>query len=154
MLEAILLTSALLLLVYGVIALWTCICNCILFTKFGEPWWKGLIPFYNTYVEMYYIWDTKFFWYYVGALIGIGVSSAFDSTVLYALFYIAYLVLTAMIDYRLSLAFGYGFGFAVGLFFLNFIFLPILALGSNNQYLGNPYYTDYGQTGYVNDDRY
>ena len=145
MMGAILMVSAVVLIVFVLFAVWSCVCNCFLFTKFGEPAWKGIIPFYNTYVMMYYIWDTKFFWVYLVTTIGTYVTSSMDTAVLYSCFLIAELVFSAMMYYHLSLAFGYGFGFAAGLLLLNIIFLPILAFGRNSQYLGNPYYSDYSR---------
>lgn len=139
-----------------VVAIWTVICNWVLFTKFGEPGWKGIIPYYNTYVQMYYTWDIKYFWIYLVSVLGYGVVSLIgvgdDSNALMLLISvtlnIASIVMQVLIYYHLALSFGYGFGFTVGLCLLPVIFLPILAFGSNNRYLGNPAYTNNDMNGY------
>lgn len=139
-----------------VVAIWTVICNWVLFTKFGEPGWKGIIPYYNTYVQMYYTWDIKYFWIYLVSVLGYGVVSLIgvgdDSNALMLLISvtlnIASIVMQVLIYYHLALSFGYGFGFTVGLCLLPVIFLSILAFGSNNRYLGNPAYTNNDMNGY------
>ena len=139
-----------------VVTIWTFVCNWVLFTKFGEPGWKGIIPYYNTYVQMYYTWDIKYFWIYMVSTLGYGVVSLIgvgdDSNALMLLISVTLnitsIVMQVLIYYHLSLSFGYGFGFTVGLCLLPVIFLPILAFGSNNRYLGNPAYTNNDMNGY------
>lgn len=53
---------------------------------------------------------------------------------------IAILVLSIIAWHRLSKAFGHGGGFTVGLVFLPFIFILILAIGES-KYQGNVYLT-------------
>ena len=126
-----------------VVAIWTFVCNWVLFTKFGEPGWKGIIPYYNTYVQMYYTWDIKYFWIYLVSQLGYSVVSLTgikdDGNALILLIAVTLnitsIVMQVLIYYHLALSFGYGFGFTVGLCLLPVIFLPILAFGSNNRYL-------------------
>ena len=139
-----------------VVAIWTFVCNWVLFTKFGEPGWKGIIPYYNTYVQMYYTWDIKYFWIYLVSQLGYSVVSLSgikdDGNALILLIAVTLnitsIVMQVLIYYHLALSFGYGFGFTVGLCLLPVIFLPILAFGSNNHYLGNPAYTNNDMNGY------
>ena len=139
-----------------VVAIWTFVCNWVLFTKFGEPGWKGLIPYYNTYVQMYYTWDIKYFWIYLVSQLGYSVVSLTgikdDGNALILLIAVTLnitsIVMQVLIYYHLALSFGYGFGFTVGLCLLPVIFLPILAFGINNRYLGNPAYTNNYMNGY------
>lgn len=139
-----------------IVAIWTFVCNWVLFTKFGEPGWKGIIPYYNTYVQMYYTWDIKYFWIYLVSQLGYSVVSLSgikdDGNALILLIAVTLnitsIVMQVLIYYHLALSFGYGFGFTVGLCLLPVIFLPILAFGSNNRYLGNPAYTNNDMNGY------
>ncbi|HYA67589.1 MAG TPA: DUF5684 domain-containing protein [Acidimicrobiales bacterium] len=96
------------LVVFEVAALW------FMFTKAGQPGWKVLIPVYDIYIFLKIIgrpgwWLVLwfFFWFpFVGLVVHIIVS----------------------ID--LAKSFDKGSGFAVGLIFLSFIFVPILGFGS------------------------
>lgn len=38
-----------------IVAMWK------IFQKAGEPGWKAIIPFYNSYTMYKIVWDTKFF---------------------------------------------------------------------------------------------
>ncbi|HET7035063.1 MAG TPA: DUF5684 domain-containing protein [Thermomicrobiaceae bacterium] len=88
----------------------------IMFQKAGQPGWASIIPFYNVVVMLRMIGRSG--WWTLLAFVPI-----------------ADIVLLVWIASGLSKAFGKGTGFAVGLFFLNFIFVPILAFG-DAQYLG------------------
>ena len=100
------LISALVSYVLVVIPLWA------IFTKAGEPGWQALIPIWNTIVLLEIagkpMWWILLFWV---PILGI---------VLYIL----------MLN-GLSLSFGHGAGFTVGLVFLGLIFLYILAFDSS-----------------------
>lgn len=90
--------------------------NIFIFGKAGEPWWKALIPFYNTYIS--YKIATGSGWLFVLAFIPC----------------INFFV-SIWFSYRLAKAFGYGFLFTLGLIFLNPIFSLILGFGSS-RYIG------------------
>lgn len=93
-------------LVLEVIALW------FLFEKAAEPGWAAIIPIYN-YLIAIKIAGKPWWW------------------LLLMLIPIANLVFYIMILNGLSKNFGKGAGFTVGLFFLRFIFLPILGFGKS-----------------------
>ena len=89
-----------------------------IFSKFGEPGWKAVIPFYNTYIWYKYTWGNG--WYFLFLFVPIAN----------IVFYILTMIKTAK-------AFGHTDGFAVGLIFLPPVFLLILAL-NEDRYLGYP----------------
>jgi hypothetical protein len=93
-------------LVLEIIALW------FLFEKAGEPGWAAIIPIYN-YLIAIKIAGKPWWW------------------ILLMLIPIANLVFYILILNGLSKNFGKGSGFTVGLFFLRFIFLPILGFGKS-----------------------
>jgi hypothetical protein len=97
--------------VLEIVALW------FLFEKAGEPGWAAIIPIYNY-------------------LIAIKVAGKPWWFLLLFLIPIVNLVIYIIILNGLSKNFGKGPGFTVGLFFLRFIFLPILGFGSA-QYVGD-----------------
>ena len=117
--------------ILNVVAYWR------IFTKAGEAGWKSLIPVYNTYVQYKLTWNTKMFFVplalslITGSLSMIGGSAENLSYVISLI--LAVIQLTAL--YKLAEAFGRGVLFAVGLVFLNPIFLLILGF-SDNQYQG------------------
>jgi len=92
--------------VLEIIALW------FIFEKAGEPGWAAIIPVYNY-------------------LIAIKISGKPWWWILLMLIPVANLVFYIMILNGLSKNFGKGPGFTVGLFFLRFIFLPILGFGKS-----------------------
>jgi hypothetical protein len=86
------------------------------FAKAGKPGWTAIIPIYNAIVMLDIIgkplwWIILLFIPFVNIVIGI------------------------LIAVELAKAFGKGIGFAIGLVFLGFIFIPILGFGSA-QYQG------------------
>jgi hypothetical protein len=97
--------------VLEIVALW------FLFEKAGEPGWAAIIPIYNY-------------------LIAIKVAGKPWWFLLLFLIPIVNLVIYIIVLNGLSKNFGKDAGFTVGLFFLRFIFLPILGFGSA-QYVGD-----------------
>ena len=97
-------------LVFYVFVMWK------IFVKAGEPGWASIVPFYNTYVLFKISWGNG--WLFLLALI------PFVNFVILIITYV-----------KLAQAFGKGGGFAAGLIFLSFIFLPILAFDSSD-YVG------------------
>lgn len=108
------------------------------FSKAGEAGWKSLIPIYNVYIEFKLAWkNPNMFWVYLVCMIAsavLGQVSGFVA-ILGSVAGIVDLVITVLLNLKMSKAFGHGTGFAVGLLFLTPIFLMILGFGSS-QYLG------------------
>ena len=75
----------------------------IVFEKAGQPGWGSLVPIYNVYLLLKIAGYPG--WYLL-------------------LFFIAIMIMVKVAE-----NFGKGIGFALGLIFLSFIFLPILAWG-------------------------
>ena len=107
---------AVLLVVYVlvIIAMWK------VFTKAGKPGWASLIPVYNM-VVMYQIVGLNP-WLLLLYLIPV-------------VNWIAALVLSIILNVKLAKVFGKSTGFAIGLIFLNPIFLLILGFG-DAKYIG------------------
>ena len=106
----------------------------MLFQKAGEPGWAAIVPFYNLYVLFKITW-------------GNGIMF------LLMLIPIANFVIMIMTYVKLAKAFGKGGGWACGLIFLSFIFMPIMAFSKDIVYVGvpgktAPYGAGYGQPGY------
>lgn len=112
-----------------------------IYNKFGEPGWKCLIPFYNTWVEYQYTWDTKMAILVWVLSFGSGVVMEFvgNQSFLYDVFGILSLVgwVISIIGYhKLAKAFGKGVGYTIGMILMPSIFVTILGLGKS-QYIGN-----------------
>lgn len=102
--------------VLSIIAMWR------IFTKAGKPGWASIIPVYNM-VVLYQIvgMNPWLLLLYIVPFVN----------------YIASIVLMIILDIKLAKAFGQSSAFAVGLIFLNTIFMLILGLG-NAEYVGIP----------------
>ncbi len=87
-----------------------------MFVKAGQPGWGIIVPFYNAYLICKICGRPG--WWFILLLIPI-VSIIFG----------------IIIAIDLAKSFGKGIGFALGLIFLGFIFVPILGFGSA-QYQG------------------
>ena len=86
------------------------------FTKAGQPGWASIIPIYNL-VVLLQIAGKPIWW------------------ILLMLIPVVNIVVAIMVWHAVSTNFGKGVGFTLGLVFLCFIFIPILAW-SDAQYLG------------------
>jgi hypothetical protein len=86
------------------------VANWILYTKAGRPGWASIIPIYSAYVLLKIVGRPG--WWLILFLIPL------VNVVIYII---------VMLD--LAKVFGKGSGFGVGLMFLPFIFIPILAFG-------------------------
>lgn len=108
-----------------------------IFRKFGEPGWKSIIPFYNSYIMYKYTWNVKMFVVQIvlSVIVAVIPSVSFLSVVS-GVAGIAIAVINIMYLHKLSKAFGYDIAFTVGLVLLNNIFLLILGFGGS-RYLGN-----------------
>lgn len=94
------------------------VCNWKIYAKAGQPGWGALIPIYNVYLLFKITWGNG--WYFLLTLIPI-----------------ANVVIAILTQVKLAKVFGKDSGFAVGLIFLSFIFLPILAF-DKSEYVGVP----------------
>lgn len=99
--------------VFLIVSMWK------VFVKCDEAGWKCLIPFYNTYIQFKLFWGERFLGPFLLALLVPFVN----------------FVILIMLSIRMARSFDKGAGFAVGLIFLSFIFIPILAFGSD-EYVG------------------
>ena len=88
----------------------------IVFTKAGKPGWASLVPFYNMIVLLDMVGKPA--WWLILMFIPV-----------------VNLIVVIMVYHNLSLSFGKGTGFTVGLILLGFIFFPILAF-SDAKYIG------------------
>ncbi len=107
---------------YVVLILIVCLVTIVsywkIFEKAGIAGWKALVPIYNCYL-MYDI--------------------TMGNGWLFLLLFVpvANVVINILQLYKLALAFGKGIGFFIGLWFLEIIFLPILAF-DGSEYEGVP----------------
>jgi hypothetical protein len=108
--------SAVMSLIYLVIGVLVIASLWKVFTKAGKPGWAAIIPIYNIYVLLQIV--GRPWWWLLLMLIP------------FVNFIIAIIV---YID--LAKSFGKGVGFGIGLLFLSFIFLPMLAFG-DARYVG------------------
>ena len=93
--------------VFMIAAMWK------VFTKAGQPGWGALIPIYNAYL-LCKIAGKPGWW------------------VLLMFIPLVNIVITFLVALGVAAHFGRGAGFGVGLFFLPFIFYPILAFGDSS----------------------
>lgn len=108
-----------------------------IFTKAGEAGWKSLIPLYNSYIQYKISWNTMMFWVcFAASIVGMFLYNM-DSAVslIGGVIGFAACIISIINWHKLSLAFGHGVGFTLGLIFLNPIFILILGF-SGDQYLG------------------
>ena len=84
----------------------------LVYTKAGEAGWKCLIPIYNIIVLLRIV-GRQWWW------------------ILLLLIPILNIVVWLIVSLDLAKSFRRGTGFGIGLFFLSFIFWPILAFGSS-----------------------
>ncbi len=87
-----------------------------IFEKAGKPGWAALIPIYNTLILLKIV-GKPWWWFLLFIVPGVNV---------------VFIIWTYNL---LSISFGKGTGFTVGLLLLSFIFFPILAF-SNAEYKG------------------
>lgn len=87
-----------------------------IFKKSGEPGVAAIVPFWNTAVLFKITWGK---WYYMFLM----------------LIPIVGIVFSFITFFKLAKVFGQGAGFGIGLIFLSFIFMPMLAF-SSAEYVG------------------
>jgi len=100
-----------------VVAAFFIVCSWKIFTKAGQPGWASIIPIYATIVQLRIIgkpwwWLLLFLIPLVNIVFGIWATNL------------------------VSKSFGKGVGFTLGLIFLGFIFVPLLAFDRSIQYVG------------------
>lgn len=104
-----------------------------IFTKAGEAGWKSIVPFYNLYTQYKLTWNPMWFFVLVGcAAVNVVLGGA--EGIFYIISTITSLavgVIGIISNFKLSQAYGHGAGFAIGLIFLNPIFMLILGFGSS-----------------------
>jgi hypothetical protein len=93
-------------------------CSWRIFEKAGKPGWASIIPIYGTIVMLEIV--GKPWWWIFMFLIPI----------------YGWFILPIILTHKLSKSFGKDIGFTLGLLFLGFIFLPILALSKDIHYIG------------------
>lgn len=95
---------SLVILVLVIVSMWK------IFAKANKPGWAAIIPIYNVLVLLQIV--KKPWWW-----------------ILLLLIPIVDIVIAIMMTHNLSVRFGKGVGFTIGIIFLPFIFLPILGFG-------------------------
>ena len=88
------------------------------YTKAGKPGWASIVPLYNLYVLLQIV-GRPWWW------------------LLLCFIPLVNIVVSIIICVDLAKCFGKGVGFALGIIFLPFIFIPVLAWG-DAQYQGPP----------------
>jgi len=87
-----------------IISLW------IVYQKANKPGWAVIIPIYNLLVFLEIV-KKPWWWLFLMMIPVVNI------------------IIAILITHQLSLSFGKGAGFTIGLLFLPFIFYPILAFG-------------------------
>ena len=114
--------------------------------KAGEPGWKCLIPFYDSYTFYKIAWDTRLFWLWLALAVASGIFETiadlfFLFGALAVLCNIAYAVINFLYCICLAASVGKRKLFGVGLWISGPIFTIILAFGSA-QYRGRTTFTN------------
>lgn len=114
------------------------------YRKMGIKPWKCLIPYYSTYVAYHAVWTVQFFWIWLALeLLSAFLPSPFSPEASLFVRMVSLLVIglltvwNAVFYYQISIAFGERIAFAVGLFFVPWIFYPLLGFSSQYQFRGN-----------------
>lgn len=116
-----------------------------MFEKANVAGWKALIPVYNLYLLYKISWQTKMFWFGLGTELFAGIFcylavGTFNSAFLYFAYGLSIVaaIIQACLCYNVSLAYGHGIGYFLGIYLLDFLFYPIIGFGSS-RYIGNRY---------------
>jgi hypothetical protein len=103
---------------WWIIGILLLVVTCFIYNKAGKPWWAAIVPIYNIIVYLEII--GKPWWWLLLLLIPF-----------------VNVIIGIIMIHGLSKAFGHGVGFTLGLIFLGFIFMPVLAFGKS-KYVGAP----------------
>lgn len=110
------------------------ICMWKIYSKAGQPGWAVIVPIYNLLV-MLKIVNKPAWWFalFLSPILGsiVAMASPIAGMIVLVLSVIVVFIFNIIIIHRLSLSFGKGAGFTVGILFLPFIFIPLLAFGAN-----------------------
>lgn len=117
-----------------------------IFNKAGKPGWHSIIPILNDWDKVDLSWSRTIAWVWlamtiVSAILYKPYTNAQNEgvtnfvTILYMIVAVVLVVVSIVSEYKLAKAFGKGFGFFLGLLFLNPIFKMILGFG-DAQYQG------------------
>lgn len=115
------------------------IANWRIFTKAGEAGWKSIIPVYSDYISYKIAWQTSYFWlvFILGIIASCIQNPGGDSAMLLMLASLIKIIagiISIIYSVKLARAFGRGIGFALGLIFLQPVFMLILGLGNDHYY--------------------
>ena len=118
------------------------IANWRIFTKAGEAGWKSIIPVYGDYVSYRIAWQPAYFWLvFILGIISSVASGMADPNgtnvtilLIVSLIRIVLAIISILYSVKLARAFGKGIGFAIGLIFLQPIFMLILGFGDCDYY--------------------
>ena len=118
------------------------IANWNIFTIAGEAGWKSIIPVYSDYISYKIAWQPSYFWlvFVLGIITSVANGMAdpneTNTTILLivSLIRIILAIISILYCIKLSRAFGHGIGFAIGLIFLQPIFMLILGFGNDPYY--------------------
>ena len=110
------------------------------YRKLGIPSWKCLIPYYNNYVEFKRVWEVNYFIIWLVASICLIFLPALTDDI--GLFMRLLVLAVTLLQYavyfvfcmKMAEVFQKGIGWAAGLFFLPFVFYPILGFSRDMPY--------------------
>ena len=110
------------------------------FEKYGEPGWKGLIPFYSDYIEYGKVWSANLGLFYAATVVLSSFSQNMDPGIVRSaigILVMAGFVVSIFFARYKSASFGKSQAFTLLLVIFPFIGNLILGFGSD-RYLGNP----------------
>ena len=118
------------------------IANWNIFTKAGEAGWKSIIPVYSDYISYKIAWQPSYFWlvFVLGIITSVANGMADPNGTITTILLIVSLIriilaiISILYCIKLSRALGHGIGFAIGLMFLQPIFMLILGFGNDPYY--------------------
>jgi hypothetical protein len=99
-------------LIFAAIGIFIAACCWKIFTKAGKPGWACLVPIYNIIVLLEIV-NKPWWWLLLMCIPIVG------------------LIIYIMVIHRVSLSFGKGAGFTLGLLFISIVFVPILAFDNS-----------------------
>lgn len=114
------------------------------YEKAERPGWSCLIPFYSNYIEYDMVWDVKYFWYSMIAIIvylitisvGLSLNGNFFVGVLTAVSSIVFYVLEIIKRFKFGKAFGKDIGLGLLMVFIPLIAYLYIGFSSDVQYVG------------------
>jgi len=106
-----------------------------IFVKAGDKGWKGVIPFYNSYIVFKLVWKVKFFFaemLMLSAAVILDFWEPYSAQFFVIVLFIAVFVIGVIQKSKLSHALGHGGGYTLGLIVLEPVFMMILGFGSSS----------------------